>query len=309
MWRLLNNLIPTAANLKRHGIPIDGICARCGDRWDTEHNILHCPKSHKVWRESSFWKEIQQSQGMVFVDVVSMVFKIWNREGYDLWCIMVWQIWVNICKEGHKEVADKFGQGTDCDVSEETCATLLDVFIEAQPTFRGEALLGVELGKNKWFPPRPGIFRVDVDAMFDEEKGCFGVGIIVRDHEGRVCNAVSKKTKASSSVMMAEIMAIVHGILACIELELGQVELFTNSLLAARAMATPEEDKTYLPDDVCDILGVARKNFLLRVSHMYRSANRAAHSLAQFARTLDSPCCWTESLPRWLGPFVIDDMV
>ncbi|KAL6578742.1 hypothetical protein OROMI_008958 [Orobanche minor] len=169
------------------------------------------------------------------------------------------------------------------------------------------ARLGVELGQKVWRRPRKEVFRVDVDVLFDKIANLFGIGIIIRDWKGDIKVAMAKRTTPSANTTTAEIMAVMHSIVFCIEQQVAPIEIYTDSILAARLMAEPEEADEFLPDDVRGIVEIARSFMLIGVYHMYRSANKAAHALAQFARNSLLPNIWTSGFPSWLTNIVLDD--
>lgn len=61
----------------------------------------------------------------------------------------------------------------------------------------------------------------------------------------------------------------------------------------ARVKAKQEEDEEFLLEDVTEIKTISRENVLTGVSHIYGSANRAAHNLAQFVMHSCRTIVWT----------------
>ncbi|KAL6520547.1 hypothetical protein OROMI_032309 [Orobanche minor] len=302
LWRAFSNLIPTSANLEQHHVPVDGICGLCHDRWDsTEHSLIFCPLVRNIWKKSSFWPIVKKGTGVELWDIGISVLRDKTKEEIELWAIMLWQVWSYVCRKMH-DMGDVIEE-----VTEAGCRAIWEAYQAAKPTFTAAARLGVELGQKVWRRPRKEVFRVDVDVLFDKIANLFGIGIIIRDWKGDIKVAMAKRTTPSANTTTAEIMAVMHSIVFCIEQQVAPIEIYTDSILAARLMAEPEEADEFLPDDVRGIVEIARSFMLIGVYHMYRSANKAAHALAQFARNSLLPNIWTSGFPSWLTNIVLDD--
>ncbi|XP_057770939.1 uncharacterized protein LOC130990727 [Salvia miltiorrhiza] len=272
IWRAFSNLIPTEANLRAHHVPSDGICCICVDRWgSTEHALIFCPMVRESWKYSRFWNTLCRAKGLTLLDVAEAIWGELEKDDYELWCVMLWSFWTFICKTRHGN-----GEKTE-KPTEHSCVALLEAFKDAQPSYIVDRFVGVKIGKKKWEKPQRGRFRVDVDALFDSHCNVYGAGVIVRNADGKIVVAAMKKLRVMSSVMMGELMAVVQGIIVCVEQDITPFEIYTDSILAARVMANEGEEKQFLPDDLCEILQVARENSLISVNHVYREANMAAH--------------------------------
>lgn len=82
-----------------------------------------------------------------------------------------------------------------------------------------------------------GTFRVDVDALFSQNRIKFGVGVIVRNSEDRIVVAMAKHMAAVTTVFHGELMAIVAGIVLCKQENIHPTFIFTDSLHAVRVIA------------------------------------------------------------------------
>ncbi|XP_057803589.1 uncharacterized protein LOC131018917 [Salvia miltiorrhiza] len=160
-----------------------------------------------------------------------------KADEYALWCMILHRIWCFVCELTHGKREDVQAP------SVADCQAALEALQAAKTTFLVENLMGMQLGKKRWYPPRCGRYRCDVDALFDSQASVFGVGVVVRNSQGEVVFAAAKKTKPSSTPLLMEIMAVVAGIMWCIEYDFTPIEIFTDSMLAARVMACPEEEE------------------------------------------------------------------
>ncbi|KAL6577631.1 hypothetical protein OROMI_009959 [Orobanche minor] len=174
--------------------------------------------------------------------------------------------------------------------SEASCIALWEAYQAARPTYDPVDFMGVTLGDKNWRKPKRGRLRVDVDAHFNPSAGKFGVGVVVRNEYGELVAALAKPSQPSSNAMMAEIMAVIQ-------------------VLVAKVMADQEEVKQLLPEVLSDLVRMACETFLVGISHLYRSANEAAHCLASYAACNSNLFCWTADFPDWLEEIASRDML
>ncbi|XP_057780019.1 uncharacterized protein LOC130998624 [Salvia miltiorrhiza] len=285
VWRALNNIIPTGANLKEHKVPIDGIRGRCHSRWDvTEHSLIFCPVVHNTWKSFIFWRVLKEAVALPILAIAELIRRNFSVDEYTLWCMLLWRVWSFVCEVIHGKVQ------LESAPSAAESQTALEAFWAAKSTFFVKNIMGMRLGNR------------------DPQRQQYGVRVAVRNHRGELQLAAAKACKASSNSLMMEIMAMVAGITWCLEYDISPIELITDSMLAARVMACPDEEGRVLSDDILDILTVARSFMLISVNHMHREANVVAHNLAHFARSCQQPVCLIAGFPRWLRDLVSKDV-
>ena len=82
-----------------------------------------------------------------------------------------------------------------------------------------------------WIPPPPQHYKINVDgAVFGAQKAA-GIGILVRDAEGRVIGACSKKIKAPLGAVEVEAKALEAGIQFAKDLLIHDILLESDSLI------------------------------------------------------------------------------
>ena len=59
-----------------------------------------------------------------------------------------------------------------------------------------------------WTPPQTPMFKVNVDGAVFSSQGAVGIGVIIRDEEGRVEAALSKKIMAPLGALEVEAKAL-----------------------------------------------------------------------------------------------------
>ncbi|XP_073129001.1 uncharacterized protein [Henckelia pumila] len=132
---------------------------------------------------------------------------------------------------------------------------------------------------SRWVKPPSGHFRLDVDAGFDDIKGRFSVGIIIRDCNGEIIAAQVSPIRNPDSL---EAISAVHDNSVWLG-PVGHLIAYIHDLLS--------------------------EDIFLGLNHMSRSANIIAHNLAPFASSRSRPATWTFSgFPVWLSNIVFKDI-
>ncbi|PON87294.1 hypothetical protein TorRG33x02_169300, partial [Trema orientale] len=70
----------------------------------------------------------------------------------------------------------------------------------------------VSSNKYKWYSPKKGSWKSNTDGTMDLLDGWCGLGILIRDHQGRIMASVVKKLRASGDVLFTELQAIIFGL-------------------------------------------------------------------------------------------------
>lgn len=86
-----------------------------------------------------------------------------------------------------------------------------------------------------WTPPLAPLFKVNVDGAVFSAQGTVGIGVIIRDEEGKVEAALSKKINALLSTVEAEAKAFEEGILFSKDIGIQEYILEGDSITIHRA--------------------------------------------------------------------------
>lgn len=90
----------------------------------------------------------------------------------------------------------------------------------------------------KWTPPSPTRYKINVDGVVSKEQRIAGVGILIRDDEGRLIGACSKKIKAPLGPIEAEAKAAELGLQFAKDMSIQDFTLESDSLTLINTLRT-----------------------------------------------------------------------
>ncbi|XP_073291059.1 uncharacterized protein [Primulina huaijiensis] len=162
--------------------------------------------------------------------------------------------------------------------------------------------------EEKWVPPLPNYFRLDVDASFDIINNKFSVGAVVRNTMGKVCGAQASPIRCLGSVNCAELLANRSGMDLCLRIGLSNVCIFSDSLEAVKMVLSHVEDLGSAGVLALEIQSMLELPNFHSIQHVRRNAVEVAHVLARKALSYNSSIsCVNDDLPTWLVNIVSRD--
>ncbi|XP_073120771.1 uncharacterized protein [Henckelia pumila] len=154
--------------------------------------------------------------------------------------------------------------------------------------------------------PTHGTLRLDVDAAFRDNLNSYAIGGIIRNLDGQPILAFGRKIEKPLSVMFAELCA---GLKISEAHSIKLQHITSDSLLAVQAVMTEEENFSYAGALATDIRRLLASPGSPTLTHVRRSANNVAHSIADFSISSTSPFVWErEIFFFWLINLVIKDI-
>ncbi|XP_073061928.1 uncharacterized protein [Primulina eburnea] len=144
----------------------------------------------------------------------------------------------------------------------------------------------------KWVAPPKDKLRLDVDTAYNEESNCYAIGGVVRNHEGQPVLAFGKKINKPQSIAYAELLVIENGLKISQMSNLLLHQVTSDSLLAVQAVTRLEENLSYIWSIATDIRILLDSLSNTSLSHIRRSTNIVAHSIASFAISSSSHFVW-----------------
>jgi ribonuclease HI len=155
-----------------------------------------------------------------------------------------------------------------------------------------------------WKCPQVGCFKMNCDAALDMEGRRMGMGIILRNHEGKVRAAWSLSKPGLLEPAAAEAVSLFHGMKFCKELGISNLTLEGDSLVVISAIQKRDASSSRIGHLIGDIVEVWNSSPGWQFEHVRRESNRAAHGLAKAALKNVIDRFWEASTPDCIGDIV-----
>ncbi|XP_030923049.1 uncharacterized protein LOC115949928 [Quercus lobata] len=136
----------------------------------------------------------------------------------------------------------------------------------------------------RWSPPPPNWYKVNVDGAVFKELGSIDVGVVIRNAQGEVMGAMSKKISRPMGAIEAEAKALEAGILFAWDLGLKNIVVEGDSLAVVQAIKGSVIPAISIQKVIEGISWWLKKFDNWKISHARRSSNTAAHSMAKEAK-------------------------
>ncbi|KAK2655636.1 hypothetical protein Ddye_008688 [Dipteronia dyeriana] len=158
-----------------------------------------------------------------------------------------------------------------------------------------------------WQIPYMGVFKTNTDVGLRESDKVSGVGVVVRDSNGKVRLAYCHHLSAYFSPQVAEAMAILKGICLAEECGLAPVVLESDALFMVNMICRKEVSCTEVGVVIHDILGLIQRGIVLSVSCVPRLVKKVVHCLAELSLDHVGEFVWVEDRPFVLESLVLGD--
>jgi ribonuclease HI len=134
-----------------------------------------------------------------------------------------------------------------------------------------------------WKAPPTDCLKVNWDAGIDRKKGRVGLGVIIRDHLGRVWASKSQTRRGFLDPTTAETMAALLAIQLCCEMGIQRVQLEGDANNVITAVNSGEPDGSSRGQITEDIREMLKGVPWWEMNYVSRDQNKVAHKLAALA--------------------------
>ena len=148
-----------------------------------------------------------------------------------------------------------------------------------------------------WVPPLPGQYKVNSDGAVFASLRKVGLGVMIRDSNGKVIAALSSPMVGPLGALETEAKAMEVGLRFALDVGIWDVVVECDALAvfnAVQGFAAPSSSILFIVDS---ILQQARWFRSCCFSHTKRQENVPAHMLAQYLMSLVSYVAWVKSCP------------
>ena len=147
-----------------------------------------------------------------------------------------------------------------------------------------------------WFPPPNSWCKANSDGAIFQELGAAGIGVVIRDHEGKVIGAILERIALLPSVEDVEALACRRAILFAREFSLQIVVFEGDSETIINSLNSDEEWMASFGHLIEDSWHLVTSFQVITFSHVKCKGNSVADKLAKLARQSHFLWIWLEDI-------------
>ncbi|GMN38536.1 hypothetical protein TIFTF001_007770 [Ficus carica] len=173
---------------------------------DASHSFWRCGAAREAWQTSAIWSKLNLFVRGPFSSLCLFVANVGSVEDLEVFLMLVWSLWTDrndfVFNKRSLKVSGVF---------ERAGRVLVDCQNYGQVNSVGPPQQE-RLHKQPWSPPRHGVHKINTDANVRKMHGFIGIGVIIRDVDGMVIAALSKKIMGFFSPLVADSLAAREGV-------------------------------------------------------------------------------------------------
>ncbi|XP_023889006.1 uncharacterized protein LOC112001074 [Quercus suber] len=161
----------------------------------------------------------------------------------------------------------------------------------------------------EWTPPNFSWYKINIDAVVFAVSKSVGIGVVVRDHEGSVVVALSKRMPLPLVPLEAEAKAMHEAVTFAKDVGLQDVIFETTSTILSTALndiSTAPTSIDIIIQDTHHSLQAFRRT---QIQHVKQIGNKPAHTLAHHAKGREDFVTWIEETLPCIEHFVFQDVL
>ena len=160
-----------------------------------------------------------------------------------------------------------------------------------------------------WSPPLLDKFKINVDGAVFASQKTSRVGVLIKDSEGRVVGACSKKIQAPFGAVKAKAKAVEFGLQFAREMVIQEFILEGDSLVLINALKEISPPPSSIATIVYGSLSTSHDFRQVEFSHVHWQGNRPAHLLAKYVLGIDDFSVWIEESPCFLEQTLLNGVM
>ena len=164
-------------------------------------------------------------------------------------------------------------------------------------------------GVTRWYPPQTSQHKVNYDGAQFKEIWQAGVGVVVRDADGRVCGALSDRTVLPATVEEVEAIACRKVVRFAIQLGLANVVFEGDSETITSAINSGSPCYSSFGHILDEVKELALNFVSATFVHVKRQGNAVADKLPKASKTIPCPHVWSNDIPNDVQHIVIHDSI
>jgi ribonuclease HI len=263
--------------LASRGINIPTFCPRCSGLNETLiHLLCDCPDSIAFWNAFRFPSVGNQFYSASLVDWINANCSVSSTHDHSIpWQTIfsfgIWNLWLR---------RNQFVFNPDASFAD-PLATTISFTSEYYYLIGSYSKVKLRIPiPVKWTPPPLGWFKLNIDGSSLGNLGLAGGGGVIQNHLGEWVRGFSRAIGFTTSVQ-AELRALKDGLLLAIDLEILNLEIEMDSLVAVDLINSSTTSNAFLSTVVDDCRYLLERFELRSLNHIFREANGYADLLAK----------------------------
>ena len=135
-----------------------------------------------------------------------------------------------------------------------------------------------------WINPKPPWYKINTDGAVFTQQQAIGMGVIIRDHKGRVMAVLSKLLHFSLGPLEAEAKALEEAMEFAWDVGIQDAHFESNSFLLSNAVQGASIPLVAISNIVTGICHKVQAFRSVLMSHVRWVGNKMVHILAQYAK-------------------------
>lgn len=164
-------------------------------------------------------------------------------------------------------------------------------------------------GATTWIKPQPNIVKVSVDVAVYEDRGVVGFGLVARDSNGTLIEAIAKVHPTLVSPVVAEAMAFKEALSWADAQGWHDAVMESDCLSMVQAIRSQVSMRSYLGQIIEDCREMLRRLNKITLFFVRRSANMVTHQVARELYYLSGRRLNRESVPVYIKNVIALDLV
>ncbi|XP_075633540.1 uncharacterized protein LOC142606004 [Castanea sativa] len=158
-------------------------------------------------------------------------------------------------------------------------------------------------------PPPLDRYKINVDGAVFASQKFMGIGVLIRDLEGRLVGACSKKIQAPLGLVEVEAKAVEFGLLFAKDMMIRDFILEGDSLVLMNALKEISPPPSSIAAVVYGSLLSSHDFRQVEFFHVCWQGNRPAHLLAKHSLSINDFSVWIEESPCFLEQALLNDVL
>lgn len=181
LWCACHNILPTRVNLCSWQVLTESSCPICMREPETVfHSLWQCPSASDVWSAGCTKFQKSSFEGPDFLQVVEAMFSKCDRLEFFQFVGIARRIWLRRNEVIHG------GPFLHPSRIVQQATQAMEVFQALRSGSKITPPPADHPTINPWMAPPNGWFKANWDAGVNRRKGCVGIGVVIRDHQGKM---------------------------------------------------------------------------------------------------------------------------